>query len=117
MGHNPCVKSLFVRHPKATAISSKQRIYFGFRTYGFGLFIVHLFLFLSAVESAMATACFWGRPFFISARMFSDMVLREQPCFNLFGAGCVAILFSLWQQCYHPNFDFYTGLFSASVPA
>ena len=32
-----------------------------------------------ALRIAIATACFWGRPDFISVRMFAEIVFFEEP--------------------------------------
>lgn len=45
----------------------------------FGLFIVHFAAFFRAVFNAIATACFWGLPAFISVRILLDIAFFEHP--------------------------------------
>jgi hypothetical protein len=43
---------------------------------------------LPAVLSAMAMACFWGRPLFISVRIFCEIVFWDEPFLS--GIGVVS---------------------------
>lgn len=45
-------------------------------------FAPFFFLVLPATESAMAMACFCGRPAFISLRMFAEIVFCDLPFFR-----------------------------------